>query len=156
VVVVPGGGPFADQVRSSQASLGFDDTAAHRMAVLAMAQTACVFQSWCPVWQLGHTPGELQALCGAGQPALWCPTVLPDTPASWHITSDSLAAWLALQLAAQQLWLVKSRPPHSAEPSGWAAEGLVDVAFPAYAAAFGGPVRVLSALAELPGHDAPR
>ncbi len=38
VVLVPGGGPFADTVRSAQAAMGFDDLAAHRMALLAMAQ----------------------------------------------------------------------------------------------------------------------
>jgi aspartokinase-like uncharacterized kinase len=38
VVVVPGGGPFADAVRLAQTAMGFDDLAAHRMALLAMAQ----------------------------------------------------------------------------------------------------------------------
>src|SRR5262249_34381680 len=38
VVVVPGGGPFADAVRTAQARMGFDDRAAHRMALLAMDQ----------------------------------------------------------------------------------------------------------------------
>ncbi len=42
VVIVPGGGPFADAVRSTQASLGFSDAAAHEMALLAMHQMAGV------------------------------------------------------------------------------------------------------------------
>ena len=36
IVLVPGGGPFADAVRDAQARMGFDDGAAHRMALLAM------------------------------------------------------------------------------------------------------------------------
>src|SRR5688572_11112389 len=40
VVVVPGGGPFADAVRAAQPRMGFGDRAAHRMALLAMAQFA--------------------------------------------------------------------------------------------------------------------
>ncbi len=40
VVVVPGGGALADEVRACQASLGFGDGAAHRMALLAMDQLA--------------------------------------------------------------------------------------------------------------------
>ena len=36
VVVVPGGGPFAEAVRAAQPKMRFDDHAAHRMAVLAM------------------------------------------------------------------------------------------------------------------------
>ena len=40
-VVVPGGGPFADAVRMAQPRMGFDDRAAHEMAVLAMEQYGC-------------------------------------------------------------------------------------------------------------------
>src|SRR5262245_66659128 len=40
VVVVPGGGALADEVRSCQAALGFGDRAAHRMALLAMDRLA--------------------------------------------------------------------------------------------------------------------
>lgn len=144
VVIVPGGGPFADQVRHSQPQLAFDDRAAHHMAVLAMAQTACVLQSWCPSWALGHTSAELDALTRQGRPALWCPTVLPDTPASWDITSDSLAAWLAATLQAQRLVLVKSRAARGVTAAEWADEGLVDLAFVHYAQAFGQPVRLVS------------
>jgi len=40
IVVVPGGGALADEVRSCQRQLGFGDPAAHRMALLAMDQLA--------------------------------------------------------------------------------------------------------------------
>ena len=40
VVIVPGGGAFADQVRSAQQRWQFDDQTAHRMAILAMQQMA--------------------------------------------------------------------------------------------------------------------
>ncbi|MET0081342.1 MAG: amino acid kinase, partial [Candidatus Thiodiazotropha lotti] len=38
LVVVPGGGPFADQVRKAQTQVGFDDSTAHAMALQAMEQ----------------------------------------------------------------------------------------------------------------------
>ena len=38
IAIVPGGGPFADAVRAAQASMGYDDRAAHAMALMAMAQ----------------------------------------------------------------------------------------------------------------------
>ena len=38
VVLVPGGGPFADAVREAQPKMGFDEVAAHHMALLAMEQ----------------------------------------------------------------------------------------------------------------------
>ena len=40
VVIVPGGGAFADQVRLTQQRWQFDDKTAHRMAILAMQQMA--------------------------------------------------------------------------------------------------------------------
>ena len=38
IVIVPGGGPFADAVRSAQPRMGFDDRAGDAMALLAMEQ----------------------------------------------------------------------------------------------------------------------
>lgn len=144
VVVVPGGGPFADAVRSQQRVLGYDDRAAHRMAVLAMAQTACVFQSWCPAWQPGHDVDDLRALVGAGRPALWCPTVLPATAEGWQVTSDSLAAWLATQLDARQLLIVKSiAAPAGSPPAHWQAQGWVDAAFTDHLTPFSGKVALV-------------
>src|SRR5215471_11190818 len=49
IVVVPGGGPFADAVRRAQASMGFDAAAAHDMAMMAMAQFGRALQSLNPV-----------------------------------------------------------------------------------------------------------
>jgi aspartokinase-like uncharacterized kinase len=41
VVIVPGGGAFADQVRLAQHHWQIDDKTAHNMAILAMQQMAC-------------------------------------------------------------------------------------------------------------------
>ncbi len=38
IVIVPGGGPFADTVRTMQPAIGYNDHAAHDMALMAMAQ----------------------------------------------------------------------------------------------------------------------
>jgi aspartokinase-like uncharacterized kinase len=52
-------------------------------------------------------------------------------PASWDVTSDSLAAWLANQLKAEMLLLVKSveLTGSSITPSKLSEMGIVDVAF---------------------------
>src|SRR5271170_5164554 len=47
-VVVPGGGAFADAVRSEQQRLRFSDRAANRMALLAMEQYALVLADLVP------------------------------------------------------------------------------------------------------------
>ena len=38
VVIVPGGGPFSELVMKSQGFWNFDDSSAHRMALMAMGQ----------------------------------------------------------------------------------------------------------------------
>ena len=111
VVIVPGGGVFADQVRAAQKHWGFDDLAAHRMAILAMQQMAVLFNSLKPEFELFE---KVSAVADLAKTAIWSPSLKEldqaDIAASWDITSDSLAAWLAKQAAADELMLVKACP----------------------------------------------
>lgn len=144
-VVVPGGGPFADAVRRLQPRLGFDDLAAHRMAILAMQQYGLHLAAVEPRLALAESEAELEAAAAA----VWLPWRLagrePAIPASWEVTADSLAAWLAARLSAAVLVLVKSAPAPagSPRPEDLAAMGLVDPAFQHFAACFAGRILVL-------------
>ncbi|NLP62759.1 aspartate kinase [Paraburkholderia sacchari] len=112
VVIVPGGGGFADQVREHQAVWRFDDLAAHNMAVLAMAQHALMMQGLCRRLVVAATEPQIRQALHAGRTAVWAPFGLlrqeADTLTSWDVTSDSLAAWLANRLNAERLMIVKS------------------------------------------------
>jgi aspartokinase-like uncharacterized kinase len=147
-LIVPGGGPFADAVRAAQPRMGFDATAAHRMAILAMAQYGEALAALEP--RLARVRGQGPAIAAAG-PAVWCPwpeaAEAAELARSWDVTSDSIAAWLAARLGAGALLLVKSVP----EPAGDAA-GLLDAAFAGHARAFAGTVQVTgrAAAATLP------
>jgi hypothetical protein len=105
LLIVPGGGSFADAVRHAQPETGFSDRAAHRMAILAMAQygEALADRFRLPVVA---TESDVAALRGA---AVWSPlaTALDDPrlPATWDLTSDSIAAWLAAAIRAPGLLL---------------------------------------------------
>ena len=143
-VAVPGGGPFADSVRALQPKLGIDDGAAHRMAILAMQQFGLMLHALEPRLALAETDAELQS----AHAAVWLPWHLaghdPTIPGRWEVTSDSLACWLAIRLSAARLTLVKSAeiarlPP---EPVLWARAGIVDPAFPDFAAQFGGRIEL--------------
>lgn len=137
VVVVPGGGDFADQVRDLQPRLGYDDAAAHDMAVLAMAQMACMLHSLAPSLAMVDDRRSLRETVGAGRVAVWRPLDVVrerSVAPGWDITSDSFAVWLAAELDVDGVILVKSCAIPSgddAEPEALAAAGIVDARLPA-------------------------
>jgi aspartokinase-like uncharacterized kinase len=135
VALVPGGGLFADRVRAAQQQWRFGDAAAHRMAILAMQQMALLFNGLKPDWPVMARVAEFDRLAGT---AIWSPDPdeldLAGIPASWDITSDSLAAWLAGRLSAGELILVKSAVIDAGTSLAELAERqVVDKAFCAYA-----------------------
>jgi hypothetical protein len=144
-IVVPGGGPFADAVRALQPTLAGGDLVAHRMAILAMQQFGLALQAIEPRLELAETDAELAGAAAA----VWLPWRLaglePGIAASWEITSDSLACWLATRLGASNLVLVKSArvEPLGADVDSWVASGLVDKAFAGFARRFNGRVRAV-------------
>ena len=140
-IVVPGGGPFADAVRVAQAERGFSETAAHAMAILAMEQTAFLLADRAPAFAHCSTRDDFAK--SVGRPTIWRPTAMAldaELPESWDVTSDSLALWLAIELRAPGLVLVKSGPAPSVDPESWAAAGLVDPVFPSLAARYRGEI----------------
>ncbi len=61
VVIVPGGGAFADQVRMAQQHWRFDDGTAHAMALLAMQQMALLFKGLKPDFSIAGSIAGIQA-----------------------------------------------------------------------------------------------
>jgi 5-(aminomethyl)-3-furanmethanol phosphate kinase len=144
VVVVPGGGPFADAVRLAQERLAFGDGAAHHMALLAMEQFGCALASLGRGMTLSRSLAAIQRALQARLVPVWLPTAMvldaAGIPASWDVTSDSLAAWLAGRLRCRRLLLVKHVDALPAVGGGvqeLAAAGIVDPAFAAFLGASG-------------------
>jgi dihydroneopterin aldolase len=134
-VVVPGGGPFGETVRQEQRRIGFSDSAAHRMALLAMEQMAHLISDRLPTAMLCRGIAEMQDALASAKLPVWVASTMAlaerSIPESWDVTSDSLAAWLARRLGADRLVLVKSvAVPLALDPERLAAEGKVDAAFP--------------------------
>jgi 5-(aminomethyl)-3-furanmethanol phosphate kinase len=136
IIVVPGGGALADEVRACQASLGFGDAAAHRMALLAMDQLAWAVAGLRPGFAVGATETDLRSALDRGSVAVWAPYVLiaarTDIEESWRLTSDSLALWLAARIGAARCYLTKSiqRQHTRLSAEQLARDGVVDEAFP--------------------------
>jgi 5-(aminomethyl)-3-furanmethanol phosphate kinase len=139
VILVPGGGPFADCVRAAQGAMGFNDTAAHRMALNAMGQFGIALAACSEAFTLAASRDELDSALSAGEIPVWLPEKMvfgaSDVPKCWEVTSDSLAAWLAWTYGARRLLLVKAADlaaPGSAREL--AADNIVDPLFPRFAA----------------------
>jgi aspartokinase-like uncharacterized kinase len=146
-VVVPGGGLFADAVRQAQRLAGFDDVLAHRLAIDAMGQMAHVVAAASPTLKVVADATAIRAALEDGLVPVWQPSGLraghPAIEESWDVTSDSLALWLAAELGAASLVLVKSADPlPNASPEELASCGLVDAAFPKLARRFRGRITV--------------
>jgi len=111
VIIVPGGGPFAGQVRIAQQQWDFDDTTAHKMAILAMEQYGLMLSSIERDLVVVHSLTEIQKVLSSQRLALWLPARMlfdsSELPLTWDITSDSIAAWLATKTNATNLLLVK-------------------------------------------------
>jgi dihydroneopterin aldolase len=143
VVIVPGGGPFADLVRAAQAQMGFDDRAAHRMGLLAMEQYGCAIKSLHVRLSLADSPDSIRRDLDIGRVPVWLPSRMAldaaDIPQSWNVTSDSLAAWLAGKIGAERLLLVKhvELAQGTARAVDLAERNIIDRAFANFLAASG-------------------
>jgi 5-(aminomethyl)-3-furanmethanol phosphate kinase len=106
VLVVPGGGPFADAVRAVDEQVGLDDATAHALALRAMDQLGVLVRPLLPAAELLAelvAPRRLGLLQAA--PAF---AGRPDVPGSWTVTSDSLAVLAAAAIGADEAVLLKS------------------------------------------------
>lgn len=147
IVLVPGGGPFADTVRMIQTQSRISDATAHRMAMLAMEQYALMLCDLEPNLVPVESLLDMASQCAQGHTPIWLPLEMcrnaSNIPESWSVTSDSLAAWLAIELAAESLTLIKHERPANTDPVAMSASGWVDKAFPFFARKFKGTLHVL-------------
>lgn len=157
-VLVPGGGPFAESVRALDRIHALGDERAHALAIRSMSVSAYVLAALVPglrvvdVSELGEAApaGPASVLTLAG----WLErdrSPLSELPAGWDVTSDSIAASMALHLGAADLYLVKrvDLPPGCTLERA-ARLGLVDPYFPTIA----GPIPKVCWINLLSGNEA--
>ena len=105
MLVVPGGGPFADAVRAVDEQVGLGDHVAHALALRAMDQLGVLLAAMLPDAELLT---ELVAPAGLAivraAPAF---AGRPEVPESWTVTSDSLAVLAAAAIGGQEAILLK-------------------------------------------------
>jgi aspartokinase-like uncharacterized kinase len=138
VVVVPGGGPFADSIRALQPQMKFSDAVAHRLAMLAMQQMAELIVSHQPRFEIAQSLDEISSVLESGQVPVWAPLRMISgdaaVPADWSATSDSLAARLAEFLGARFVLLKSVDVEAGADLDSLARSGVVDPILPSIVA----------------------
>ena len=134
LLVVPGGGPFADTVREVNLRIRLSDDAAHWMAVLAMDQYAHLVAARLFGSTLVTKRHEIGAALDA--PVRQIPVLAPyrwlreadPLPHEWTVTSDSISAWIAGRVDARRLVLIKPPGAHLHLPRETGATGFSETA----------------------------
>jgi aspartokinase-like uncharacterized kinase len=111
ILLVPGGGIFADNVMKIQEALALSDETAHWMAVMAQDQFGIMLSDRLT---LKTIITEIDEFTKSSVPGLYL--LLPysfmkekdELPHTWHVTSDSIALWISEKISADLLLLVKS------------------------------------------------
>lgn len=133
IIIVPGGGPFADQIRTAQDDFHFSDQAAHHMAILAMAQYGILLADVINTDNTFHRVDEIKKTAPQHGLYIWLPDssllATQEIEQSWTVSSDSLALWLAQQLSAPCLSLVKSIQATSTHIAELTQQGIIDEGF---------------------------
>jgi 5-(aminomethyl)-3-furanmethanol phosphate kinase len=111
LLVVPGGGKFADQVREAYHQYGLSETFAHCMALLAMDQYGYILNHLIENSCLAPDLSTSLEAAESGRTAILLPSTIviqsSPLPHSWQVTSDSIAAWVAQLACCPRLVLLK-------------------------------------------------
>ncbi len=112
LIIIPGGGPFADQVRQADEKYNLDQVNTHNMAIMAMQQYGALLASLCPSIVTANSKDKIHLAWKKSKAVVWEPyEMLRDEcelEKSWDITSDSITIWLANKLDLENVLLVKS------------------------------------------------
>lgn len=133
LVIVPGGGIFAEHIRNAQKKWQFSNISAHHMALLAMEQYAHLLKSWSPQLSLNDCAEGISRAVKQKKIPVWLPykmlAAYPDITPDWNTSSDSLALWLGQHINAEHIILIKSLSHRNLTIKQLSDAGMIDYAF---------------------------
>ncbi len=110
LIVVPGGGMFADVVRDFDQRFNLSNGVSHRMAILGMDQFGLLLSQIIPNSRATYVFDDAKQLSEMGVVPIFLTSRLmfKEDPLenSWEVTSDSIAAYVAKRVQAAKLVLV--------------------------------------------------
>lgn len=111
LLVVPGGGDFADVVREAEKTFPLSAKILHKMAILGMEQFGLLLSELIPGSIVVSSFSECMAYWGFERVPVFLPSKMmsDEDPleASWDVTSDSIAALVAWRVKADVVVLAK-------------------------------------------------
>lgn len=124
-LLVVGGGATADLVRGWDRLFGLGEERAHWLALRSLMLNEALVADLLPESRIVHSRAEAESAWWAGRIPILCAYSFlraeeresgAHLPHRWEVTSDSIAAWVALRWPAEELVLLKSVPlPHGAD-----------------------------------------
>jgi aspartokinase-like uncharacterized kinase len=110
VVVVPGGGQFADVVRDVDSRFSLSPNVSHRMAVLGMNQYGLLLSDLISNSVVVDDLSKINGIINQFQPAIVLPSMImesaDDLESSWDVTSDAISVHIAGRLSIKRVLLV--------------------------------------------------
>jgi aspartokinase-like uncharacterized kinase len=110
LIVMPGGGRFANVVRELDQRFNLSSAVSHRMAILGMDQIGLLLCQMIPDSCATYLLDDAKQLSEVGVVPVFFPSRLmfKEDPLenSWDVTSDSIAAYVASRLSVAKLVLV--------------------------------------------------
>ena len=109
IIVVPGGGKFADAVREYDRRFGLSSDVSHRLAILGMDQFGLLLLQIMPNSRVFRQLENAKELAEAKIVPIFLPSywMFQEDPLenSWDVTSDSIAAYVASRVNAGKVVL---------------------------------------------------
>ncbi|WP_435009603.1 uridylate kinase [Tundrisphaera lichenicola] len=143
IVLIVGGGRFADALRDLDRTHGLGEARSHALALRVLDSTAHVLAAIVPGLSVVETLDNLGGSWAVCRAAILAPRRFLDEddrssdplPHAWATTTDAIAARVAVRLGARELILLKSTPiPLGLDLESASRIGLIDPETPRVAA----------------------